>query len=202
MSSSSTTKLIRSARMFSSGKSQKRNLANRRERKRMRLINQAFGLLKSKLSHINHDHDQSIIEKNLNKLTKVDILRQTISYIKQLRSQIPDNKALLIEKDLCDSSLPGHLDFKKVKQTIPPENIDAKCRNIKTKSIDLLESNKDTDKVLNRMKPMNEVYLESQLYIGYQLYSVVYKLTCSNNKDNNLIITSRVWMPSVVSEWT
>lgn len=62
-----------------------RNLANLRERKRMMLINRAFQVLKDKLPlyQLISDH-QELKNYNNSRLTKVDILKLTIVYIKQL----------------------------------------------------------------------------------------------------------------------
>lgn len=65
-----------------------RNLANLRERKRMMLINKGFELLRAKLPIACLSRKQSVNgdERRTKrcKLTKVDILRLTIEYIKQL----------------------------------------------------------------------------------------------------------------------
>lgn len=90
--------------------SHKRNLANLRERKRMMLINRGFEVLRAKLllrhhrSSLVHDFEQGYdssssnkqrsfsrggrIKGRKNRLTKVDILRSTILYIKELNREL------------------------------------------------------------------------------------------------------------------
>lgn len=64
-----------------------RNLANQRERKRMMLINQGFELLRTRLpiSKLRNKFEHRSVQKVKKcRLTKVDILRLTIEYIKHL----------------------------------------------------------------------------------------------------------------------
>lgn len=81
-----------------------RNLANQRERKRMMLINKGFELLRSRLpigESINNESGRKQMDAEISpktgRLTKVDILRLTIDYIKQLNKMLtgsvrPDNQ--------------------------------------------------------------------------------------------------------------
>lgn len=69
--------------------SHQRNLANLRERKRMMLINKGFDLLRSRLpiKALIEEHNAIKLSSSKSKryrLTKVDILKLTINYIKQL----------------------------------------------------------------------------------------------------------------------
>lgn len=78
-----------------------RNLANSRERKRMMLINEGFELLKNKLPLIGADHQcdfdgrtdstQWLIARRC-ALTKCDILRLAIEYIKYLSDLLGDSR--------------------------------------------------------------------------------------------------------------
>lgn len=85
-----------------------RNLANQRERKRMMLINQGFELLrrrlpicglKSRCKQVTGDNMKICSQKGSKyRLTKVDILRLTISYIKHLTKTL-DCGTSQMEKD-------------------------------------------------------------------------------------------------------
>lgn len=80
---------------------QQRSLANKRERKRMMLINRGFEVLKKKLPFIEdqvHEkpskklRNQIGIPRTKRRLTKVDVLRLTIRYIEHLRSIVHGNR--------------------------------------------------------------------------------------------------------------
>lgn len=70
--------------------SHQRNLANLRERKRMMLINKGFELLKSRLPLRDLQDNKTLDRRGKTKcrLTKVDILKLTIDYIRQLSTAL------------------------------------------------------------------------------------------------------------------
>lgn len=71
-----------------------RDLANLRERKRMMLINKGFELLKNRLpiKEIQASKNPSHKGKSRCRLTKVDILRLTIDYIRSLSTMLNSGK--------------------------------------------------------------------------------------------------------------
>lgn len=92
-----------------------RNLANQRERKRMMLINQGFELLRRRLPicDLNSRCKQVTGDnvRNKNRLTKVDILRLTISYIKHLTKTLDCGTSQMGKADddmkIIENSLEG-----------------------------------------------------------------------------------------------
>lgn len=71
--------------------SHQRNLANLRERKRMMLINSAFKVLLNRLPIHELQTDNTSNDQRTCRLTKVDILRLTIDYIKKLTQMLDGN---------------------------------------------------------------------------------------------------------------
>lgn len=86
--------------------SQRRRLANLRERRRMMLINRGFELLRDRLPIYELVESLKLVDETMKgrrfKLTKVDILRLTIEYIKKLAAMLDG------DQDVNQSTLSSH----------------------------------------------------------------------------------------------
>lgn len=179
--------------------SHKRNLANLRERKRMMLINKGFEILRSKLpikelkcnlifSHtstfkesssytIKSDFDDiksSPLRSKRNRLTKVDILRLTIIYIKQL------NK-MLNEENSTQVSLP----FKTL--TLSKNSINPKVSSQMkfSDNLSLAVSSKESISKINRGKRRD--LIESKRFRSSKQTKPEFKQTCPEDEQKKTV---------------
>lgn len=197
--------------------SHKRHLANLRERRRMVLINQAFEILRNRLpintfmgTHRKTDRIKSKINKR-GRLTKVDILRSTITYIRHLISILQGNQSnqffqrknhLAAVKNCCRRN--RMMDTSETKYTSSKSQV--KLHDIKTyvyvksrRRATISNENKQSTQLAHQIIPTETCHLKWTF--GGREESRCYLLSCFNRKQLaksrslRLIRQTTLWVP-------
>lgn len=172
--------------------SQRRNLANSRERKRMMLINQGFELLRSRLpeKHITTETFETKISKAgfknqpRSRLTKVDILRQTIDYINQLTYLNQGIKLYFVNETKMARNERHREQFN---EGLSPS----------------LDHSSQSDQTLIDDGCEKVVHLQSRIDIDGRLHSIIYRLSISSLERDEISETRsyqsfRIWIPTII----